>query len=348
MPRRWDGYKSSPSLDLNGIAWMLKEHGEAWPTRMCGRPVIKKLQPCTYCFAELKKGQMYYSPPSKAGRPRCCASCMAKDGDARYVPDLAKDAAFVAKLVARRKECVDDFDCFDFDIAEEPAGLAEREATHTKAQVIKQEQLTAVASALRKARSQQTTGAELLAAAKQAASRFPRPSGLPPKAAVPAGGAYREFDHCGRECMNISGACERWLFSAPRHASDLSIAWQADTINFACGQGAEDCAEALARVGQEERELSAAMAASTAASARPSAKKLEKERQALGNAAFSAKYAPTAEEKQRRKARDEVGFIAHVLEQRILDVQCNAVWAEGGDAAAGESEARPTKAARVA
>ena len=78
---------------------------------------------------------------------------------------------------------------------------------------------------------------------------------------------------------------------------------------------------------------------------------LEKERQALGNAAFFAKYAPTAEERQLRKEqlrkeRDEVSFIAHVLEQRIVDIECDAVWE--GDAAADESEARPTKAARVA
>jgi hypothetical protein len=345
MPPRWDGYKSSPALDLNGIAWMLREHGHAWPTKMCGRPVMKKLQPCTYCFADLKKGQMYYSPPSTAGRPRCCASCMAKDGDARYVPNPAKDAAFVAKLVARRKECVDDFDCFDFDVAEEPAGLAEQEAAHTKARVVKRDQLAAVASALRKARSQLASGAELLAAAKHAASRFPRPPGLPPKAAVDPGGAYREFDHYGRECMNTKGACGRWLLCAPSQKSDLSIAWQADTINFVCGQGAPQCADALEGVGQKERELSA-KAASTAGAVRPSAKKLEKERQALGNAAFCAKYAPTPEERQLRKERDEVSFIAHVLEQRIADIECDAAWE--GDAAASASEARPTKAARVA
>ena len=98
-------------------------------------------------------------------------------------------------------------------------------------------------------------------------------------------------------------------------------------------------------MGQKERELSA-KAAATAGPVRPSAKQLEKERQALGNAAFNAKYAPTAEERQLRKERDETSFMAHVLEQRIVDIECDAAWEVG--VAAEESEARPTKAARVA
>ena len=347
MPR-WEGYQSSPGLDLNGIAWMLREHGSAWPTRMCGRPVTRKLQPCTYCFADLSKGAMYYSPPSKAGRPRCCASCMAKDGDARYVPDPVKDAAFIARLVAKRKQCVDDYDCFDFDLAEEPAGLADREAAYVKAQVVKREQLAAATSALRQARSQQASGTELLEAAKQASSRFPKPCGLPPQPAQRPGGAYRDFGAGGRECMHIEGACERWLLSAPRlrsilGVSELSIGWQADTINFACSQSAAECAEALSSVGQKERALSAAPV-------RPKERQLEKERQKLGNEKFYAKYALTAQEKQMRQERDELGFIAHVLEQRIADVECDAAWECGAPAApaALPDSARPVKIAKVA
>ena len=122
--------------------------------------------------------------------------------------------------------------------------------------------------------------------------------------------------------MHIKGACERWLFSAPRlrsilGVSELSIGWQADTINFACSQCAEDCAEALSGVGQKERALGAAPV-------RPAPHKLEKERQMLGNGKFYANYALTAQDKQQQQERDELGFIAHVLEQRIADVECDA------------------------
>ena len=32
----------------------------------------------------------------------------------------------------------------------------------------------------------------------------------------------------------------------------------------------------------------------------------------------------TAQDKQQQQERDELGFIAHVLEQRIADVECDA------------------------
>ena len=188
---------------------------------------------------------MYYAPVG-----RCmlvvCPGCMAKEWDAIYVPNAEADAAFISKLSAARSKCVDDFDCFDIDVATEPAGLVQREAIAKQAQEVKKLQIKAAVAAVRTARGQGASGATIIKAVQEATKRYPRPAQLPRSEDTSSrGGASIEHDY-RRTYLVLHGACERWLSSAPSSRANLTERWIADTMNFVVQQTAEECADALA------------------------------------------------------------------------------------------------------
>ena len=295
---------SSPCLDLNGIGWVLKQYDKR--RKLVGRPVVKKLKkPCEGCRAPIPKGGMYYAPVG-----RCmlvvCPGCMAKEWDAIYVPNAEADAAFISKLSAARSKCVDDFDCFDIDVATEPAGLVQREAIAKQAQEVKKLQIKAAVAAVRTARGQGASGANIVKAVQEAAKRFSRPAQLPRSEDTSSrGGASIEYDY-RRTYLVLHGACERWLSSAPSSRANLTERWIADTMNFVVQQTAEECADALAAMTASEKE---------------NARKL---------AELKATTSPTLAPQltQGLKEREELAFMSHICEQRIVDLVCAAAWAD--------------------
>ena len=293
---------SSPCLDLNGIGWVLKQYDKR--RKLVGRPVSKKLKkPCEGCRAPIPQGGMYYAPVG-----RCmlvvCPGCMAKEWDAIYVPNAEADAAFISKLSAARANCVDDFDCFDIDVATEPAGLVQREAIAKQAQEVKKLQIKAAVAAVRTARGQGASGANIVKAVQEAAKRFSRPAQLPRSEDTSSrGGASIEYDY-RRTYLVPHGACERWLSSAPTSRANLTERWFADSMNFVVQQTAEECADALAAMTASEKE---------------NARKL---------AELKATTSSAPQLTEGLKEREELAFMSHICEQRIVDLVCAAAWAD--------------------